>query len=1102
MHIINCIKTMNKITSILYVSFLVFFTSFFSFSQKWRSSFQFEKEMKVVGIQNQLRLENTVVVKLKPEYAYLLEKTDTEIKELIYPLDVKSFKPLLNPSKHKAKKKNDINLHLIYTLQYTPSTMALDGVINFLSEFNYFEYCEPYYVPMSAAYIPSDPKAQPASSQYYQHNNMKAYDAWGVEKGNASIIIGIVDTGFETTHEDLKNNFAPGWDVADNDANVLHPTDGHGTEVAGTCSAQTDNAIGISGTGFNCKFMPIKAASDGGNSIVAGYAGIYFAAENGCKVMNLSWGGMGGYSSALQDIINYAAITFDVVIVASAGNSDMEGDFFPAAYDHVLSVCAMDTTYSPTAGKTIDIRSRFRDNVAGLAGTYAYSVDIGANGTYVPTTGSGNTYIDALGSSFSSPLVAGAAGLLRSKYPNLNALQIIELLRVTADTFYHYTENMPFKEKLGKGRLNMYRALTDNTSPAIRMLSYTAKSKHGDVLLSKDTVTVVLNLWNYLRKTNNLTVDLSTTSSNVTIVNNAINIGLLDSMQGKNTTLLPLKFKVNSNASLNATVTFRLGFTDPVNGYFDYQYFKIKINPSSIDISTSKILSTITNNGNIGYDQIPSGSGYKFNGTDLLYESGLMIATTTKVSDCVRGASPGFVDNHFKPTSSPTYIDPAYKDVEIMNKMNDSLATSIIGVSIEQRSYAFNQPGLDQCFIVEYKITNDGPVQLDTLYAGLFCDWDVNDYTKNRAEYDYSKKLGYVYSSLANNPYVGVSLLTNQAPTYYAMDNGTVPDINNINPNAGFSTTKKLKTLKSGIGRAQAGMIGTGFDVSNVTGARLLNLAPGKTQTVAFAVLAADNLASLQTNTDAILAKFIAMKTSKVPTGDTYYLCDGETKNIIFTPGNGNNFNFYSLVTDAIALAQANNYTAVNASTATTIYVAGADSLYESTSRTPMYINNSSTAKANFGQSATTLTPGSPLYLFNSSLNYTSISWDYGDGATETNIDNPSHIYTVGNTYTITLTATDNKGCSSSKQQNVIVSIGTGIKTFPNPANNNLGFGDDITEEGNMQIVNSIGQLIYQKENTLLSNTTIETTTWPQGVYTILFTALNKQYTQKILVRH
>ena len=297
-------------------------------------------------------------------------------------------------------------------------------------------------------------------------------------------------------------------------------------------------------------------------------------------------------------------------------------------------------------------------------------------------------------------------------------------------------------------------------------------------------------------------------------------------------------------------------------------------------------------------------------------------------------------------------------------------------------------------------------------------------------------------------------------------------------------------------------MIGTGFDVSNVTGARILNLAPGKTQTVAFALLAADNLASLKTNTDAILAKFIDMKTSKVPTGDTYYLCDGETKDVIFTPGNGNIFNFYSLVTDAISLAQANNYTAVNASTATTIYVAGADSLYESTSRTPMYINNSSTAKANFGQSATTLSLGSPLYLFNSSLNYTSISWNYGDGITETNIDNPSHIYTAGNTYTITLTATDNKGCSSSKQQNVIVSIGTGIKTFPNPANTNLAFGDDITEEGNMQIVNSIGQLIYQKENTLLSNTNIETASWPQGVYTILFTALNKQYTQKILVRH
>lgn len=1093
---------------------LYFFTtlmllSLVSSAQKWRVPFQYGKEAKVVGQPNQLKLENTVIVKLKPEFAALLEEKDQKIKDLFYPLDINNIKPLFQPISNQAKqyrKKNTINLDLIYVIQYTPSTMPLDGVINFLSEFSYFEYCEPYYVPSAATtYIPNDTEVQPAGQQYYHLNRVQAFDAWAIEKGDPSIVIGVIDTGFDITHDDLKNNYVPGWDVADNDANVIHPTEVHGTGVAGICSAEVDNNLGVAGSGFKCKFMPIKASPNSGNSIVAGYAGVQYAANNGCKVMNLSWGGMGGYSSTLQEIITYAAIDMDVVVIGAAGNTDIEGDFFPAAYDHVLSVCALDTVFSPSAGKVIDIRSRFRDIVAGLAATYAHSVDIGAHGTGYISTKFFNGYEGQSGSSFSAPLVAGAAGILRAHYPEMTALQIMELLRVTSDTLYHYTENIPFLEKLGKGRLNMYRALTDNSTPAVRAVGIDPTGKHGKDYLSKDTVTITLDLWNYLRKTNNLTVYLSSSSSDVTILDHSINIGVLDSMQGINTSTLPLKFKVNANASHNATVTFRLGFVDPAKEYSDYQYFSLIINPSNLNISTSKILSTITPTGNLGYNQSAEGEGYVYNGFNLLYEQGLMIATpNNQVSDCVRGLF-GAVENEFKPTSFPTYIDPAYKDMEIMNKMNDSLASSIIGVSIEQRAYTFDQPGLDQCYIVEYQITNDRPTPIDTLYAGIFSDWDVDDYSKNRAGFDYARKLGYCFSSLANKPYVGIALLTKQNPTYYAMDNGTVPDINNINPNAAFTTTQKLKTLKSGIGRAQAGMIGSGFDVSTVNGAELYNLEAGQTHTVAFAVLAADNLSALQLQADAIKTKFIDMKTSKIPSGATYYLCEGETQDITFSPGNGTVFNFYDKPADNTALLKATTYTVNNASNADTVYVAGADSLYESSSRVPMYINNSSTAKANFGLSTTLLTypNASTLYLFNTSQNYTSITWDYGDGEGDTDIENPSHAYSGIGTYTVSVTATDNKGCSSTKTQDINVSINTSIEVFPNPANNILGFGNDIIEPGTLQIVNSIGQVVYEQANIYINNNKkIDVSPWSEGIYTLVFTTEKKQYTQHLLIRH
>jgi serine protease len=1104
-------------------SLLLLFTAFLvllhtvSFAQvKKRKVFEYQKSgqraQRIAGPTD--RLSNTLIVKLKEEYADFLDKNNDEsLSKLFYPLDIKAVHalfPITEAEKNNTLKSNTVQLELVYVVEYNPSTMDMEGTIVFLMGFGYFDYCEPYYTP-APSYIPNDPNVQIGGDLRFNLDHVQAFDAWDIEQGDPNVIIGVVDTGFEITHDDLKNKFVSGWDVADNDANVSHPTNDHGTQVAGSCSAEVGNNIGIAGTGYKCRFMPIKAATDAGNALVAGYQGIKYAADNGCKIINLSWGGLGGYSQTVQLAIDYAAIDKDVTIVAAAGNYDVEGDFYPAAYEHVLSVCALDTVYSPSAGKRIDIRTRFRNVVAGLAGTYAYSVDIGACGTDLNTTQINNSYINDSGSSLSSPFVAGAAALLRSKYPTMTGLQIAELLRVTADTIDFYQENLPFKEKLGKGRLNMYRAVTDITSPSIRMRSFTATSKHGTYLLVGDTVTVTLDLWNYLRKTDNLSVYLSSTSNAVSIVTPSINPAVIDSMQGLITTGFPLKFKINPAATQSEKIHFRLGYIDPVTGYNDYQHFYIVINPSILDINTSKIRSTITPNGLIGFNAQQEGSGIQYAGFSLLYEGGLLIgAPGNKVSDCVRGTSGVTPDNDFKLIRSPKYIDPAYKDMEIQNKFNDSLTGSVIGVEVEQRSYTFDQSGLDQSFIVEYQIKNNTATTFDTLYAALFFDWDIGpgtEYNKNRAGFDYARKMGYAFSTIANRPYAGVELLTKENATYYAMDNGTVPDVSNINPNSGaWSSALKYKCMKNGIGRAAAGMTNSGgFDISNVTGAQLLSLAPGEIRTVAFAILAADNLTALQTNADNIKNKFVSMKTSKLPTGAVYYLCENETKDITLAPGNGNHFNFYDNITAINRVASGKTHVLTNVSTADTIYSAGADSLYESNTRVASYINNTATAKANFGTQTLTLTlpSNATLYMFSSSQNYTNLTWDYGDGNGTVNVDNTSHLYTVADTYTVKLIASDDKGCSSTQEKIVTATLVTGIKVFPNPATKSIGFGNDIKEAGNLQFINSIGQVLYEKENILLNEQLgIDVISWPEGIYTVVFNTEKKQYIEHLLIRH
>ncbi|MDB5274481.1 MAG: in-like serine protease [Chitinophagaceae bacterium] len=1084
-------------------------------AQQQRPTFQYDyKTHKVIGEKSKGKLENTVIVKLKPAYATFLEQHNNTIKDLLYPLDLLSINPLFkNKVKNKSTqpaKEDTIQLELIYVLHYQPSSMDMDGTIRFLKGLGYFQYVEPYFTPAPATpYYTNDTEAQPGGAQYFHINRVQAFDAWNIQKGDPNIIIGIVDTGFDIMHDDLKNQYVTGYDLADGDSDVVHPTEYHGTWVAGVCSGEADNNIGVTGIGFKCRFMPIKATPDAGNAIVAGYQGIQYAADNGCKIINLSWGGLGGYSSTLQDAINYAAITKDVVIVAAGGNYDTEGDFYPASYDNVMSVAALDTITDATAGHVIDIRSRFRDIVAGLASTLSTNIDIAAFGTGLITTDHGNGYIGQSGTSLSSPFIAGAAAIVRAQYPNMTALQVIEMLRVTADTFYQYTENQPFFEKIGKGRLNLYRAITDVTSPSIRMRAFDASGKHGSYLLVNDTVTLSLDLWNYLRKTNNLSIYLSCSSSDVTVVTSGVNAGVIDSMTGITTSAayLPLKFKINPSAGFNETIKFRLGFVDPVNGYSDYQYFSLVINPSMLNIYTDKIISTITTDGHLGFDANQNGEGYQYDSTNVLYEAGFLLGKHGNVSDCVRGTSAS-PDADFQFTMAPTYIDPAYKDMEIRNKFNDSLAGVILGLSVEQRSYTFNQPGLNQCFIAEYQITNNTAAAIDTLYAALFFDWDIGpgtEYSRNRAGFDYTRKLGYAYSTVANRPYTGVELLTKENVTYYAMDNGTVPDVSNINPNSGaWNSTLKYKCMNNGVGRASAGMTSSnGFDISNMTGAQILNIAPGEVRTVAFAILAADNLSSLQTNADNIKTKFVQMKTSKNPIGATYYLCENQTKDITFAPGNGNNFNFYNLVTDINKIATGQTYVLHNASTADTLFAAGADSLYESTSRAALYIN-SATAQASFGTQTTTLTIPSneTLYMFNSSQNYTTLNWDYGDGNSDVNITNPSHSYTVPDVYSVTLTASDDKGCSSTQQKTITVSLTTGIKVYPNPATKSVSFGNDILDAGTLQFINSVGQVLYQKDNIVLSDQTVfDVIQWPEGVYTVVFNTDKKQYIEHLLIR-
>jgi thermitase len=288
------------------------------------------------------------------------------------------------------------------------------------------------FVPMTVnitRFIPNDP----ARGSQYAWDRIAAYDGWFLGKGNPAVVIAVVDTGIQLNHPDLHAKLVPGYDFISNDSD---PSDGHGhgTHVAGTAAAMTNNAIGGAGTCPECRLMPIRVLNDQGSGTLAGVAnGIIHAANSGAQVINLSLGGPG--SSTLENAVNYAWGKGSLLACA-AGNDGVSStdEAYPAAYANCLAVGATDV-----------------DDDDAPYSNWGTWVDIAAPGTDIYSTWIGSSYNTISGTSMATPHVAGVAGLLSAQ--GLNNVQSRARLQSTADAI-DGTDVW-----WSNGRLNLHRAL-------------------------------------------------------------------------------------------------------------------------------------------------------------------------------------------------------------------------------------------------------------------------------------------------------------------------------------------------------------------------------------------------------------------------------------------------------------------------------------------------------------------------------------------------------------------------------------------------------------------------------------------------------------------